>query len=233
MWNFTELQTCAALLSMPRARVGCLAWGNPTTPLWYEECVGRRIGGIWPVTIHVRSWPLLNHLETVLRVSQLDEFTVQSATFHESILSGTVSNGILVWTWLQCNRHIASHARIRVLWLKPSWIILLMLAKQPAPLNKPSSDCIYEMLCLPSNEPTLFKHSSRGSFNLPLPDNIFVFHLVLLKIITFTPWSNPCHGVATQVIWGREQHLIKRLAVKENSHIRYIKKGGENPPRSN
>lgn len=65
-----------------------------------------------------------------------------------------------------------------------------MPAKQHASLNKPSSDYTYEMLCLPSNEPTLFKHSSGGSFNLPLPANIFVFHLVVLMLRTRSPQRN-------------------------------------------
>lgn len=65
----------------------------------------------------------------------------------------TVWCGLLFCTWLQCHGQLSSQARIWGLWQKPSWIILLMLAKQLASLNKPSLDCIYEMLCLPSNEP--------------------------------------------------------------------------------
>lgn len=82
-----------------------------------------------------------------------------------------------VRTWLRGRGQTASCARIQVLWQEPSQEILLMPAKQHASLNKPFSDCIYGMLCLPSNEPALFKHSSGGSFNLPLPDNILIFHL--------------------------------------------------------
>lgn len=97
--------------------------------------------------------------------------------------------GFLPCTWLQCHRQMASHARIQALWQAPSWIILLMPAKHLASLNKPSSDSICEMLCLPSNEPTLFKHCSGGSFNSLLPDNISI-RLGLWKIITCTLWRN-------------------------------------------
>lgn len=39
----------------------------------------------------------------------------------------------------------------------PGGFCLGQLATRCASLTKPSSDCIYEMLCLLSNEPTLFK----------------------------------------------------------------------------
>lgn len=101
--------------------------------------------------------------------------------------------------------------------------ILLLPAKHLASSNKPPSDRIYEMLCLPRNESTLFKDESEGSLNVPLPDNV----LVLLKIMC-PPWSNPCFGVATQVTTGREQHLHEQTGHwRSSSYSIHTKKEGE------
>lgn len=52
------------------------------------------------------------------------------------------------------------------------------------------------------------------------------FQLVLLKIMC-PPWSNPCFGVATQVIAGREQHLNEQTGCRrEFSFSIYTKKRG-------
>lgn len=113
---------------------------------------------------------LLCHLETFLRAPR-DEFTfsllfvalftrcVFFSVLKRKCLLGTVSNvGFLpILGSSVAGKDLSVVQESEYSDTKPSWIILLMPAKQLASLNKPSSDCIYEMLRLPSSEPTLSK----------------------------------------------------------------------------
>lgn len=95
-----------------------------------------------------------------------------------------------------------------------------MPAKQLASLTKPSSDSIYEMLCLLSNEPTLFKVEAHS---------IYPCLAVFLFCIWFY-WKEHIHSMKKPMVWHsqlgnlREQHLINRLVFKEHSHIMCTKK---------
>lgn len=53
-------------------------------------------------------------------------------------------------------------------------MILLVLATQHASLTKPTSDSIYEMLCLLRKEPTLFKV---GAHSIYLGLTVFLFFI--------------------------------------------------------
>ena len=86
-----------------------------------------------------------------------------------------------------------------------------MPAKQLVSLNKPSSDCIYEMLCLPSNKPTLFKHESGGPFNSPLSDNILSFSPGSTENNHMHSMKKPMCRAVSQVIGGEREALINRL----------------------
>lgn len=74
------------------------------------------------------------------------------------------------------------------------------------------------MLCLPRNEPALFKPQSGGPFNLPLPDSVSVAHLVLWTVITCTPQRNWDYGVAVQV-GCEERAASNKQVLRDNSHV--------------
>lgn len=51
--NYMHILRCVAC---PGPGWGVFGTGEPATSLWSEECAGRRMGGIWDVTTHVRCW---------------------------------------------------------------------------------------------------------------------------------------------------------------------------------
>lgn len=159
------------LCTRPQARVGYARHGGsqPHHPGMKRVC--------WQMDgWHLRSdnsraqlTSLLCHLETFLRES-CDEFPfsllfvalftrcVFFSVLKRKCLLGTVSNvGFfpILGSSVTGKSPVVQESEYSD--TEPSWIILLMPTKQLASLNKPSSDCIYEMLCLPSNKPTLFK----------------------------------------------------------------------------
>lgn len=75
-------------------------------------------------------------------------------------------------------------------------MILLRPATQRASLTRPSSDCIYETLCLLGNEPTLFKVEVHSID----PGLTVLFSSGSTENTIYIPWRNLWCGVTSQLI---------------------------------
>lgn len=153
---------------MPQARVED-TWhrGNQPQHTVWKECVSRRMGARekWGL-VCTASLLLLSHPETFPKSVTFTMSSLFNPLIFMKSSGDYVSRGFLFCTWLQCHRQTASHARIRGLGKKPSWIILLMLNNLHHYINYPLTVFIKCYVCLAMSLHYLNIRSG-GSFNLP------------------------------------------------------------------